>query len=143
MTEPIEKDRLEDVVRPEETPDDLVLLLRAGDEDDSVERLKHQAARLSRRYTLNGADCYGVSAFAATEENESWLLATKMYVRRRYYRIASADVAGLTLLPTFTAPHWTVLFPGPDGPAYQAFLDALGDLRDNPYWNRKVGRRPR
>jgi hypothetical protein len=65
-----------------------------------------------------------------------------MDIRRGYYRITSAEVAGLRLLPTFTAPHWTVMFPGADGPEYQAFLDALGDLRENPYWKRRVGRRP-
>jgi hypothetical protein len=143
MTEPIAKLRLEDVLRGTESPDDLVFLLRAGDQDDNLDRLQHQAARLSRRYTLGGVDCYGVSAFAATEESEAWVLATKMDVRRRYYRITSADVAGLRLVPTFTAPHWTVLFSGPDGPEYKAFLDALGDLRDNPYWKRTAGRRPR
>ena len=110
MTEPIAKLRLEDVLRGTESPDDLVFLLRAGDQDDNLDRLQHQAARLSRRYTLGNVDCYGVSAFAATEESEAWVLATKMDVRRRYYRITSADVAGLRLLPTFTAPHWTVLF---------------------------------
>lgn len=143
MTEPNDKNRLEDVIRPGEAPDDLVFLLRAGDRDDSIERLRRQANRLSRRYTLEGRDCYGVSAFAATEENEAWVLATKMHIRRRYYRISYVDTAELRLVPTFTAPHWTVSFPSSDGPEYQAFLDAFGELRDNPYWRRKAGRRPR
>lgn len=67
MTWPIRKGRLEDVVRVGEASDDLVFLLRAGDDDDNVERLQRQALRLSRRYTLNGAACYGVSAFAASD----------------------------------------------------------------------------
>jgi hypothetical protein len=87
MTEPIAKLRLEDVIRVAETRDDLVFLLRAGDQDDNVERLQQQAGRLSRRYTLGGVECYGVSAFAATEASEAWVLATKMDIRRRYYRI--------------------------------------------------------
>lgn len=143
VTKPPPKSPLEGEVRPMETPDDFAFLLRAGDEDDGVDRLQDQAARLSRRYTLDGVDCYGVSAFAANEENETWVLATKMHIRRRYYRIKCSDLAELTLLPTFAAPHWTVVFPGPHGPEYQTFLDALGDLRDNPYWRRKFGRRPR
>lgn len=143
MTESPEKDALEGALRPDEGPEDLVLLLRAGDEDDDVDLLKRQALRLHRRYTYDGDDCWGISFFAATEENEAWVLATKMDVRRRYYRIRSSDVASLRLLPTFKAPHWTVLFSGPDGPEYQAFIDALGEIRDNPYWKRRPGRRPR
>lgn len=143
MTEPPAKDALESVLRPDEMSDDLVLLLRAGDGDDNVELLQRQAVRLNRRYTFEGGECYGISVFAATEENEVWVLATKMDVRRRYYRIKPADIVDLRLLPTFNAPHWSVLFSGPDGPDYQAFLDALGELRDNPYWKRRLGRRPR
>lgn len=143
MTEPPEKDALEDALRPGEVPEDLVLLLRAGEEHDDVEVLKRQALRLHRRYLYDGDDCWGISVFAATEENESWVLATKMDVRRRYYRIRSSDIANLRVLPTFKAPHWTVLFSGPDGPEYQAFIDALGAIRDDPYWKRRLGRRPR
>ena len=143
MTEPPEKDALESVVRPDEGPDDLVLLLRAGDTEDDVAPLKRQAARLNRRFTYEGGECYGISAFSATEENEPWVLATKMDVRRRYYRIKYSDVASFRLLPTFNAPHWTVVFSGAGGPEYQAFVDALGELRDNPYWKRRLGRRPR
>ena len=143
MTEPLEKDALEDVLRPDEVPDGLVLLLRAGDERDDVDLLKRQALRLHRRYTYDGNDCWGISVFAATEENEPWVLATKMGVRRRYYRVQRSDLADWSLLPTFNTPHWTVLFDGPDGPAYQAFLDALGQIRDNPFWKRRPGRRPR
>lgn len=143
MTGPTEKDALEGALRPDELAEDLVLLLRAGDEDDDVDLLKRQALRLHRRYTYAGDDCWGISVFAATEENEPWVLATKMDVRRRYYRIRSTDLPDLRLLPTFKAPHWTVLFNGPDGPEYQTFIDALGEIRDNPYWKRRPGRRPR
>lgn len=93
MTEPPGKDALDDAVRPDELADDLVLLLRAGDEDDDVDLLKSQALRLHRRYTYGGEDCWGISVFAATEENEPWVLATKMEVRRRYYRIRSSNLA--------------------------------------------------
>lgn len=137
------KEALEDALRPDDLSEDLVLLLRAGDEDDDVELLRRQALRLHRRYTYDGDDCWGISVFAATEENEPWVLATKMDVRRRYYRIRSSDLARFRLLPTFKAPHWTVLFSRPDGPEYHAFVGALGEIRDNPYWKRRPGRRPR
>ncbi len=137
------KERLEDVLRPDEVANDLVLLLRGGFYEEGLERLQEQAAQLNRRFSLEGGDCYGISVFAATEETEEWVLARNMDVRRRYYRIQREDVADLRLLPTFRAPHWTVLFSGPDGPEYAYFVDALGELRENPYYTRKPGRRPR
>lgn len=137
------KERLDDAVRPDEVADDLVLLLRGGVYEEGAERLQAQAAQLNRRFSFEGGECYGISVFAATEAGEAWVLARNMDVRRRYYRIRYSDVAHLRLLPTFRAPHWTVLFSGPTGPEYAAFVDALGELRENPYYSRKPGRRPR
>jgi hypothetical protein len=39
--------------------------------------------------------------------------------------------AGFTLLPTFTAPHYTVLLPDID--MVDDLARAFGDLRANPY----------
>lgn len=137
------KKRLESAIRAGEVPDDLVLLLRGGVHDDELRWLRSQAADLNRAYTLRSGPCFGVSVFAATPETESEVLANRMDTRRRYYRINYRDVGErLTLLPTFRAPHWTVMFDGPDGPLYQLFVDHYGELRDNPYWTRKPGRRP-
>jgi hypothetical protein len=95
--------------------------------------------------SAGGADrATGVSVFAATPETEVLILATRMDARRRYCRILYRDTAGrLLVLPTFRRPHWTVMFNGPDGPVYRHFVDAYGELRDNPYWTRRPGRRPR
>lgn len=141
MNEPQARKRLESVLRPDEAADDLVLLLRGGVHREDTERLKAQAAELNRRFSFRGADCYGISVFAATSESEAWVLAKHMDVRRRYYRVRYADVVLLEIVPTFATPHWTVMFSGPAGPDYQYFVDALGDLRENPYWSRKPGRR--
>lgn len=35
------------------------------------------------------------------------------------------------------------MFDGPDSPDYRLFADAYGQLRDNPFWTRKPGRKPR
>lgn len=137
------RERLEDFLRPGESATDLVLLLRGGVHDDGIERLREQAAELNRRFCFEEGDCYGISAFAATEESEAWTLARNMRVRRRYYRIRYGDIDGIDgirALPTFRAPHWTVLFSGAGGPDYGRFMDALGDLRDNPYWKQRPGR---
>jgi hypothetical protein len=137
------KERLEDVLRPDQVAEDLVLLLRGGVYDEDISRLQQQAAELDRRFTYQGGQCFGVSVFAATPETEADVLATNMDVRRRYYRIHASDIADLLVLPTFRSPHWTVKFNGADGPDYGYFVDAWGDLRENPYYSRTPGRRPR
>lgn len=137
------KERLEDVLRPDEVAEHLVLLLRGGVYEEGLERLRVQAAQLNRRFSYENGPCYGISVFAATEDTEAWVLARNMDVRRHYYRIRYEDVAELRVLPTFRAPHWTVLFSGPEGAEYSYFMDALGELRENPHYSRKPGRRPR
>lgn len=72
------RERLEDVIRPDEVAGDLVLLLRGGVHADGIDRLRDQASELNRRFSLEGGDCYGISAFAATEESEAWILARNM-----------------------------------------------------------------
>lgn len=84
-----------------------------------------------------------MSVLAATADTEADVLATNMEVRLPYYRINYLDVSELLVLPTFRAPHWTVMFSGPDGSDYTCFLDAWGELRENPYYSRTPGRRPR
>lgn len=137
------KERLEDVLRPGEGADDLVLLLRGGVYDEDISRLQDQAAQLDRRFSFRDGACFGVSVFAATPDTEADVLAGNMDVRRRYYRIEYPHISELLVLPTFRNPHWTVMFGGPDGPDYAYFVDAWGELRDNPYYSRTSGRRPR
>ena len=136
------KERLEDVMRPDGAAEDLVLLLRGGVYDEGISRLQQQAAELDRRFTFKGGSCFGVSVFAATLVTEADVLAKNMDVRRRYYRIHVSDIPELVVLPTFRSPHWTVMFNGADGPEYGYFVDAWGDLRENPYYSRTPGRRP-
>ena len=77
------RERLEDVIRPGEVAEDLVLLLRGGVHTDGIDRLRDQAGEMNRRFSLEGGDCYGISVFGVTEESESWILARNMAVRRR------------------------------------------------------------
>lgn len=137
------KERLEDVLRPDEVGEELVLLLRGGVYDEDLTRLRKQAADLDRRFAYRGGTAFGVSVFAATAATEADVLAINMDVRRRYFRIEYLAVSELLLLPTFRSPHWTVMFSGPDGLDYSYFVDSLGELRDNPYYSRSSGRRPR
>lgn len=103
-----------------------------------------KAHDLDRRFTWRGGPSYGVSVFAATSLTEARVLAQHMDARRRYYRISYRDIAEhLLLLPTFRNPHWSVMFDGPAGRQYQLFVDSYGELRENPYWTRKPGRKLR
>lgn len=131
------KERLENVLRPESTDQEPVLLLRGGVHEDGLTHLRRQAAQLDRRFTYQGGPCFGVSVFAATSATEARVLATRMDARRRYYRIAYRDLTDLLVLPTFRSPHWTVMFHGPDGNDYQHFMDSWGPLRDNPHYSRE------
>ena len=118
-------------------------LLRGGPYADEVRQLLRQAADFARLYTWRGSSCFGISVFAATLETEAALLRDRMGARRSYYRIRYRDIDGrLMVVPTFRAPHWTVLFDGPHGSQYRFFVDCYEELRENPYWGRKLpGRR--
>jgi hypothetical protein len=138
------KERLEDVLRPDEVADDLVLLLRV----ESTRVRSHGCNARHGTWTdasAGGADrATGSRCWRQRPETEVLILATRMDARRRYCRILYRDIAGrLLVLPTFRRPHWTVIFNDPDDPDYQPFVDAYGELRDNPCWTRKPGRRPR
>jgi hypothetical protein len=101
-------DRLEDVLRAGESSDDLVLLLRGG--EDTSAKLLRQAALFETRYIYRGQRARGMSLFAASSAVDELAVA----------RIEAPDLsevpagAGVelaeiaVLLPTFQAPHWTV-----------------------------------
>jgi hypothetical protein len=131
-------DRLEDVLRAGESSDDLVLLLRGG--EDTRAKLLRQAALFERRYTYGGQRARGISLFAATSAvDELTVLESKLRTYPKYRRVRGAELVGIAvLLPTFQAPHWTVLFQPPGGARrpeeelLSDLLDILGPVLDNP-----------
>ncbi|MFT4264090.1 MAG: hypothetical protein QM572_11960 [Nocardioides sp.] len=131
--------RLEDAVRAGESPEDLTLLIRGG--TDTKEKLVQHADRMSDRFTYQGLAARGISLFAARGDlDERAVLATRLITYRRYYKVAPAQLATVgRLLPTFAAPHWTLLFepaqsvpPRPLADLVEEFLAILGPLLDNP-----------
>jgi hypothetical protein len=108
-------DRLEDVLRTGDSSDDLVLLLRGG--EDTSAKLSRQAALLEARYTYGGQGARGMSLFAAISAvDELAVLESKLRTYPKYRRVPGAALAEIAvLLPTFQAPHWTVLFRPPGG----------------------------
>jgi hypothetical protein len=131
-------DRLEDVLRARESSDDLVLLLRGG--QDTSAKLLRQAALFETRYTYGGRRARGISLFAASSAvGELAVLESKLRTYSKYRRVRGAELAEIAmLLPTFQAPHWTVLFQSPGGASrpeeelLSALLDILGPVLDNP-----------
>jgi hypothetical protein len=144
--EGVRVDRLEDVLRAGESSDDLVMLLRGG--EDPSAKLLRQAALFETRYTYGGQRARGISLFAASSDvDELAVLESKLRTYPKYRRVRGTELAKIAvLLPTFQAPHWTVLFrpPGgarrPEEELLNDLLDILGPVLDNP---RYVPDRPR
>ncbi|HEY6685377.1 MAG TPA: hypothetical protein VI094_04120 [Propionibacteriaceae bacterium] len=131
-------DRLEDVLRAGESSDDLVLLLRGG--EDTRAKLLRQAALFEARYTYRGERARGMSLFAASSAvDELAVLESKLRTYPKYRRVRGVELAEIAVLvPTFQAPHWTVLFQRPCGARrpeeelLSDLLDILGPVLDNP-----------
>jgi len=143
------KKRLEDSIRDDEAPRDLVLLLRGG--EDRKEKLIRRADLLEEAFTYGDRPARGLSLFAASSDLEAWvLLGTQFRTFSKYRRVEAADLArhGL-LLPTFAAPHWTLMIQAPDGSEVdeEAFLTELlailGPALDNPKYQPNRKRRER
>lgn len=126
--------RLEELIRVGESPDDLVFLLRGG--TDTREKLSRHADRMVGRYTYRGEPARGISLFAARGDLDAWaVLEARMSTYRVYYRVDAARMSAMgTLLPTFGAPHWTLLFPtaGEDSGLLDELLAILGRVLHNP-----------
>lgn len=141
------KRRLEEVVRPRESADDLVLLLRGG--PDTEEKILRHADRLADLFTYQGGLARGISLFAAEGDLDVWsVLGTQLRAYPKYFRIpASAVVGRFVLLPTFAKPHWTLLLRTPDGSEVpeKKLIDELmaiiGEVLDNPKWAKTHKRR--
>ena len=130
-------DRLEDVLRAGESSDDLVLLLRGA-----RTRVPSSCGRRRslRRATPTAASVRVGYHFAASSAvDELAVLESKLRTCPKYRRLRGAEPAEIAvLLPTFQAPHWTVLFQPPGGARrpeeelLNDLLDILGPVLDNP-----------
>lgn len=70
---------------------------------------------MERRYAYRGRPARGISLFAARGDLDARvLLGTKLKRFETYRSVDAAKLATLgLLLPTFTAPHWTLMFLAP------------------------------
>jgi hypothetical protein len=108
-------DRLEDVLRHGESPDDLILLLPGGEDNEA--KLLRQATSMEARFTFGGTPARRISLFAALGDLDARsILGTKLRTYPKYRRVQGSALADLAvLLPTFQSPHWTLLIRAPDG----------------------------
>jgi hypothetical protein len=91
------------------------------------------------RYTYGGQRARGISLFAASSAvDELAVLESKLRTYAKYRRVLGVELAEIAvLLPTFQAPHWTVLFQPPGGARrpeeelLSDLLDILGPVLDN------------
>lgn len=130
-----DREELRHRVRDELPPRSASVVLRGG--PDTLSLLRSHARRLNRLYVLDGAPVFGVSVFVASGDigptSERTILSKKLHSYPTIYRATVGRLidAGLDLLPTFAAPHFTVVIPSLD--AVDALAAAFGDLVRNPY----------
>lgn len=105
----------------------------------SAAKFAEHAARTARAYTYRGQPCRGISVelSGSAEDTERLLQGRRLSTRRLVARIQVQDALslGFVLLPTFTAPHCTVVIEL----AATATVDALvalatADVIENPYY---------
>lgn len=112
--------------------------MRGG--EDTKETLLHRARLMERRFSYADQSARGLSLFAASGDLDTRTILGTKFKRFKTYR--SVDAAELTafalLLPTFTAPHWSLMFLAPDGSEvdedafFGELLAILRPVLDNP-----------
>lgn len=95
----------------EGAPAETYLLLRGP--PLTVEKFADHAARTARAYTYQGEPCFGISVEQSSgpADTARLLRGRRLSTRHRVGRIRleGARSAGFVLLPTFGAPHYTVV----------------------------------
>jgi hypothetical protein len=131
----VERDELRTHVRHEQPPEEAAVVLRGGPDTPSL--LRSHARRVNRLFVLDGAEVFGISVFVAVcdqrHTSEPQILGGKLGTYETIYRttVGALLASGYGLLPTFQAPHCTVLIPGLD--SVDDLASALGPLLANPY----------
>ena len=96
-------------------PPEASVVIRGG--PDTLSLIRSHARRFHRLYELDGEPIWGLSVFVAVDDigpgSERGILAGKLRSYPSIYRctVHSLTDAGLTLLPTFARPHYTVVMP--------------------------------
>lgn len=107
----------------------------------TVRGLLGHAQRTAKIFTWRGETLYAVSAaVTGPGRNVDDLLASPNLRTRSTYASAAVtalNTVGFEVLPTFTAPHVSIVLPKYDEQTAEALLIALGPVRQNPYCERR------
>lgn len=132
-SEPIEKH----LRAGEGAPAGTHLLLRGS--PLTTEKFAEHAARTARAYTYGGELCFGISVEQSSgpADTARLLQGRRLSTRHRVARIRVGDAsnAGFVLLPTFSAPHYTIVIArAPTATVEVLAALAARDVVENPYY---------
>lgn len=105
----------------------------------TAEKFAEHAARTARAYTYGGEPCFGISVEqpSGPADTARLLQGRRLSTRHRVARIRVEDArsAGFVLLPTFGAPHYTVVAGrAPTATVGVLAVLAARDIVENPYY---------
>ena len=107
----------------------------------TVEGLFRNAEATRRRFSFEGRPFAAVSAevTASGWTLEAILAGPRLRTRSRYAAVAVGELAlaGFALLPTFGAPHYSVVLEPYTAERAEQLIDVLGDVRANPHHVRR------
>lgn len=108
----------------------------------TIDGLLSNADAARNRFSYRDRPLVAVSAEVSVPgwSVEAILSGPRLRTRSRYAQATVGTVvdAGFELLPSFAAPHYSIVLPTYDEPSAQLLLEVLGEPRRNPYY---VGRR--
>jgi hypothetical protein len=107
----------------------------------TVDGMLRNADATRSRFSWHGAPLVAVSAEITVGPwtVDSILAGPRLRTRSRYAEamVSSLQTAGFDLLPTFTAPHYSIVLPAYDEAHVRHLLQVLGEVKRNPHF---VGR---
>jgi len=107
----------------------------------TVEGLLRNADATRRRYSLGAEPLVAISAEVTVDgwDVDAILSGPRLRTRRSYAAasVAAVVAGGFELLPTFTAPHYSVVLGAYTEDQAQRLINVLGDVRANPHHVRR------
>lgn len=128
---------IEEHLRPDDPPNDTVLLIRGG--PLAAEKLVEHALRQARDYSLRGKPMTSISVDGTVA---GWtielVLRERMWSRSRYAiaTVGSVDAAGFEILPTYAAPHFDIVLADATLAEAGRLLALFGPAEQNPFKRR-------
>lgn len=134
------REPIEPHLRSAEVPDRAAALVIRG-WPLTVEGLLRNADATRRRYSFAGEPLVAISAEVTMPgwDVESILSASRLRTRRSYASTLVGEVTdvGFSLLPSFSAPHYSIVLNIYTEEEAQRLIEVLGDVRPNPYHVRR------